>query len=78
MMIPTQHISTLGDAQADDRDFVGNMMVLAGRFAREQISTDGFRTVVNTGRVERQDIYYLHVHIIGGKDPLPGMIRKSK
>jgi histidine triad (HIT) family protein len=56
MMIPTQHISTLGDVLADDRDVLGSMMVLAGRFAREQDSTDGFRTVVNRGRVERQDI----------------------
>jgi histidine triad (HIT) family protein len=54
------------------------MIVSAGRVAGEQGATDGFRTVVNTGRVERQNIYKLHVHIIGGKDPLPEMIRKSK
>jgi len=78
MMIPKKHIASLGDVQADDRDVLGNMMVMAGRLAREQGSTDGFRTVVNTGRVGRQDIYHLHVHIIGGKDPLPGMIQKSR
>jgi len=78
MMIPKKHIASLGDAQAEDRDVLGNMLVMAGRLAREQGSTDGFRTVVNTGRVGRQDIYHLHMHIIGGKDPLPGMIQKSK
>jgi histidine triad (HIT) family protein len=33
---------------------------------------------VNTGRVGRQDVFHLHVHIIGGRDPLPGMIQKVK
>lgn len=78
MIIPKKHIRSLGDVQAADRDVLGSIMVMAGRLAREQGSTDGFRTVVNTGRVGRQDVYHLHVHIIGGKDPLPGMIQKSK
>ena len=77
-MIPNQQIATLGDVLVDDRDVLDSMIVSAGRFAGEQGSTDGFRTVVNTGQVERQNIYKLHVHIIGGKDPLPEMIRKSK
>ena len=78
MIIPKKHIPSLGDVQAEDRDVLGNIMVMAGRLAKEQGSDDGFRTVVNTGRVGRQDVYHLHVHIIGGKDPLPGMIQKSK
>ena len=63
---------------AEDRDVLGRILVMAGRLAREQGSTDGFRTVVNTGRVGRQDVYHLHVHILGGDKPLPGMIQKSK
>ena len=56
MMIQKRHIATFGDVQSDDRDVLGNMMILAGRLAREQGARDGFRTVVNTGRVGRQDI----------------------
>ena len=32
------------------------------------------RVVINTGRVGRQDVYHLHIHIIGGPDRLPRMI----
>lgn len=78
MIIPKKHIASLGDVQDEDRDVLGRIMVMAGRLAREQGSTDGFRTVVNTGRVGRQDVYHLHVHILGGDKPLPGMIQKSK
>lgn len=78
MIIPKKHIASLGDVQVEDRDVLGTMMLLAGRLAREQGSTDGFRTIINTGRVGRQDVYHLHAHVVGGKDPLPGMIQKSK
>ncbi len=78
MIIPKKHIASLGDARDEDRDVLGRIMVMAGRLAREQGSTDGFRTIVNTGRVGRQDVYHLHVHILGGDKALPGMIHKSK
>ena len=78
MIIPKKHIASLGDAQQEDRDVLGRIMLMTGRLAREQGSTDGFRTVVNTGRVGRQDVYHLHVHVLGGDNPLPGMIHRSK
>ena len=77
MIIPKKHIASLADAQEEDRDVLGRIMVMAGRLASAQGSTDGFRMVVNTGRVGRQDVYHLHVHILGGDRPLPGMIHKS-
>ena len=46
------------------------MLALAGRLAREQGSPDGFRTIVNTGRIGRQDVMHLHIHVIGGPNPL--------
>ncbi|MGD2138759.1 MAG: histidine triad nucleotide-binding protein [Burkholderiales bacterium] len=78
MIIPKKHIASLADVQDGDRDVLGRIMLMAGRLAKEQGSTDGFRTVVNTGRVGRQDVYHLHVHILGGDKPLAGMIQKSK
>ena len=63
-------------AQATEADVLvlGRMMAMAGRLAAQEGATDGFRTIVNTGRVGRQDVYHLHIHIIGGPDPLPRMI----
>jgi histidine triad (HIT) family protein len=49
---------------------LGRMLAMAGRLAREQGSPDGFRTIINTGRIGRQDVYHLHIHIIGGPNPL--------
>ena len=74
LMIPKAHIPSLFEAGPEHAALLGRMLAMAGRLAREQGSPDGFRTIVNTGRVGRQDVYHLHIHIIGGPDPLPRMI----
>ena len=78
MIIPKRHVASLAECGDGEAPVLGRMMAMAGRLAREQGATDGFRTVVNTGRVGRQDVYHLHIHILGGPDPLPRMIAKDR
>jgi len=77
LLIPKDHVPSLFEAGEADAPVLGRILALAGRLAREQGSPDGFRTIVNTGRVGRQDVYHLHVHILGGPSPLPRMIAKE-
>ena len=77
MIIPKRHIDSLAQATDADAAILGKMMARAGRLAKEQGSPEGFRTIVNTGRIGRQDVYHLHIHIIGGPNPLPRMIAKE-
>ena len=77
MIIPKKHVDSLAKVTDDDAAVLGRMMAKAGRLAREQGATDGFRTIINTGRIGRQDVYHLHIHIIGGPNPLPRMIAKD-
>ena len=74
LMIPKQHVATLYDCDPGHAAALGRIMALSGRLAREQGADDGFRLIVNTGRVGRQEVYHVHVHIVGGPDVLPGMI----
>jgi len=50
---------------------------LAPKLAKEQGSDDGFRLIVNTGRVGRQEVDHVHLHVLGGKEPLPAMIYRT-
>jgi histidine triad (HIT) family protein len=77
MIIPKKHIDSLAAVGEGDAPVLGKMLARAGQLAREQGSTEGFRTIVNTGRIGRQDVYHLHIHIIGGPTPLPRMIAKE-
>ena len=77
MIVPKKHIASLAEAGPDDAPVLGRILAAAGRLAREQGSTDGFRTIINTGRIGRQDVYHLHEHIIGGPTPLGRMLPPS-
>jgi len=74
MLIPKLHLDSLVEATEAHRDVLGKIMVLAPRLAKEQGCTNGFRTVINTGYVGGQDVYHLHVHVIGGPERLVPMI----
>jgi histidine triad (HIT) family protein len=74
LLVPKQHIASLYDAGLDQAPLLGRMLGLTGRIAREQGATDGFRTIVNTGRMGGQEVYHLHIHVIGGPKPLGPMI----
>jgi len=77
MIVPKKHVDSLARAGEPDAPVLGRMLAVAARLAREQGSPDGFRTIVNTGRIGRQDVYHLHIHILGGPDPLPRMIARE-
>ena len=78
MLIPKQHVASLYDVTGDDAAALGKILTIAGRLAKEQGASDGFRTIVNTGRVGRQDVMHVHVHVIGGPDLLgPMIVRKN-
>ena len=76
MVIPKLHIDSLAHVDLTHQMLLGKMLALGSKLAVEQGCSDGWRTVVNTGRVGRQEVYHLHVHIIGGREVLPGMIKR--
>jgi histidine triad (HIT) family protein len=77
LVIPKKHIAKLSDATQQDAALLGKMMVVAGQIACENGSPDGFRTIVNTGKIGRQDVYHVHMHVLGGAEPLGRMISKE-
>jgi len=77
MLIPKKHIASLSAVTPDDAGVLGRMLALSGRLAREQGSPDGYRTIINTGRIGRQDVMHLHIHVIGGPEPLGRMLPKT-
>ena len=77
MIIPKKHVDSLAAVDDSWAPVLGRMLAMAGRLARQAGTPDGFRTIVNTGRIARQDVYHLHIHILGGPDPLPRMIERE-
>lgn len=76
LVIPKRHIESLADCEEDHAELLGRMVGLAPRIAREQgvgydgpDGTSGFKAMFNTGRGGGQEVYHLHLHVLGGARP---------
>ena len=78
LIIPKSHVANLYDAGMAHHKALGNMLAIAGELARKEGATEGFRTIINNGRVAHQEVYHLHMHVIGGPDSLGPMILRQK
>jgi histidine triad (HIT) family protein len=76
MLIPKRHLDSLAQAGEADAALLGRMLTLAPRLAKEQGLDNGFRTVINTGKGGGQEVFHLHIHIIGGGN-IPPMVRRG-
>ena len=79
LIIPKQHIATLSDCNDSQARLLGKMLSLVPKLAQEQgcgLAFDaqgqaigGYKTLVNTGPDGGQEVYHLHLHVIGGPQP---------
>lgn len=74
MVVPKQHIESLAEVTTAEADLMGKIFTRIPSMAKEQGLTDGWRTIINTGRVGCQDVYHIHIHVVGGNDPLGPML----
>lgn len=76
LMIPKAHLVSLREADESHAALLGKMLVLAPKLAQEQGLENGFRTIINSGAGGGQEVFHLHVHILGG-GKLPPMVARS-
>ena len=66
LVIPKKGIPRLVDAQPEDQDMLGHLMLAAGRVAEQLGVADAFRLVINNGAGAGQTVFHLHLHILAG------------
>ena len=71
LVIPRQHLASLDALTPAEDGLIAHLMRLLPKLAQEEGLANGFRTVINTGRGGGQEIFHLHIHLLGGT-PLPG------
>ena len=68
LVIPRRHIASLSDLDESHVGLAGSLLILAGRIAaREKLTADGYRYVINCGADGGQTVGHLHLHILGGR-----------
>lgn len=67
LIVPNKAIATANDIADDDAPLIGRLFVVARDLARKLgIAEDGYRLIVNCNRNGGQEVYHLHLHLIGG------------
>ena len=68
LIIPNKHIPTINDLTSDDETLVGHLFTTGKALAKEEgIDESGYRLIINVNRDGGQEIYHLHLHLIGGQ-----------
>jgi histidine triad (HIT) family protein len=66
LIIPKVHIATLNDL--DDTLLAGQLLQTAVNLAKQEgLSEGGYRTVFNCNKKGGQEVYHLHLHLLGGR-----------
>ncbi|HBZ16138.1 purine nucleoside phosphoramidase [Pantoea sp. NPDC088449] len=74
LIIPNVLIPTANDVQAAHEQALGRMITVAAKIARDEgIAEDGYRLIMNCNSHGGQEVYHIHMHLVGGQ-PLGPML----
>lgn len=74
LIVPNMLIPTANDVEAAHEQALGRMFTAAAKIAREEgIDENGYRLIVNCNKHGGQEVYHIHMHLVGGK-PLGPML----
>ena len=77
LIVPNREIPTVNDLADEDEALAGHMLLVARDLAKsEGIAESGYRLIVNCNRDGNQEVFHLHMHLIGGR-PLGGMVKRG-
>ena len=71
-------IPTVNDVTAEHELALGRMMTVAAKIARDEgLADDGYRLIVNCNRHGGQEVYHVHMHLLGGRPLGPMLAHKG-
>jgi len=68
LVVPKVEIATVNDIKPDHAELIGKLVLAAQKIANDEgIAEDGYRLVINCNRHGCQEVFHLHLHLIGGR-----------
>lgn len=68
LIIPKKHIETINAADPSDEALLGHMILTGKKMAALQnLSEDGYRLVFNVNSGGGQQVFHIHLHLLGGR-----------
>ncbi len=77
LIITKRAIATANDVTAEDEAALGRLFIAAAKIAADEgIAQDGYRLIVNCNAHGGQEVFHLHMHLVGGRSLGPMLARK--
>jgi histidine triad (HIT) family protein len=68
LVVPKIEIATVNDIKPEQAVLIGKMVLVAQKIALDEgIAEDGYRLVINCNRHGCQEVFHLHLHLLGGR-----------
>lgn len=67
LVIPKKPIPCIDDAEKEDQNLLGHLLLTVQKVASEANLTNGYRVVINNGNDGGQTVNHLHLHILGDR-----------
>lgn len=67
LIIPKKLIAKVSDANDEDRELLGSLLLASKKIARKFNLDDNYRLVINNGAKAGQTVFHIHIHLLGGK-----------
>jgi histidine triad (HIT) family protein len=78
LIIPKKEIATVNDVTEADEMALGRLFTVAAKIAKEQgIDASGYRLMVNVNKDGGQEVFHLHMHLLGGRSLGPMLVKKD-
>ncbi|WP_044469731.1 purine nucleoside phosphoramidase [Mannheimia massilioguelmaensis] len=76
LIIPNKLIATVNDVTTEDELALGHLFTVAAKIAQQEgIAEDGYRLIVNCNKHAGQEVFHIHMHLLGG-EPLGPLVAK--
>ncbi|WP_445397902.1 purine nucleoside phosphoramidase [Zobellella sp. An-6] len=76
LIVPNVLIPTVNEVEAEHEQALGRLFTVARKLAAEAgLAEDGYRLIVNCNRHGGQEVYHIHMHLLGGR-PLGPMLAR--
>jgi histidine triad (HIT) family protein len=68
LIVPNKHIASVNEVEPEDEGSLGHMLSVARKLAEEEkIDQTGYRLIINSGSHAGQEVFHLHMHLLGGQ-----------
>ncbi len=68
LIVPKKHIATINDITQEDTLLMGQMIFIAKLLAEKfNIADQGYRVLFNCNKQGGQEVYHIHLHLLGGR-----------